>query len=51
MRLLLAAADLLEQAWEHLNNEVKKSAIVKTDNTYIKIQDLTGKGSMRKMTP
>jgi hypothetical protein len=51
---MLAAADLLEQVWELLKADIKKSAIIKTDDTEIGIQDPSRKdGSLRKgkMTP
>lgn len=50
---MLAAARLIEQVYELAKLEVKKSAIIKTDDTEIKIQDPDRIGSMRKgkMTP
>ena len=50
---MLAAALLLEQVWELMKLEVKKSRVVRTDDTEIKIQTLGRKGTMRKgkMTP
>ena len=49
----LAAGRLLEPVWELMKVEVKKSKVVKTDDTEIKIQTPGRKGTMRKgiMTP
>lgn len=51
---VLAGAELLEQVWELLKVEIKKSQIIKTDDTEIGIQDpLRKDGTLRKgkMTP
>src|SRR5581483_11117725 len=50
---MLAASRLLEQVWQLSKSEVKKSAIIKTDDTEIKVQDPTRVGRTRKgkMTP
>ncbi|CAN5300170.1 IS66 family transposase [soil metagenome] len=50
---MLAAGLLLEQLVERMKLEIKKSKIVKTDDTEIKIQDRTRNGTLRKgkMTP
>jgi len=50
---VLTSARLLEQVYELTKVEVKRSAIIKTDDTEIKIQDPERVGSMRKgkMTP